>query len=245
MSTTREFRSEQRVTVITETGVDGGPNYVLVHGIGMGHRYWSDLDDVLASTGRVFALDLPGFGDAPEPAETLDMPASGDLLAELIEAEGIKRPILVGHSMGTQIVVEAVARHPHLTDCIVLIAPTVNPRERSAFMQGLRLLQDISLTKPRVMALGIFYYIKAGPRWYFKNLGVMLQHRVELTMPKVRARTLVIRGERDRLTPRSWARQVASLIPDARLVEVKGRGHETMITAGNTVARLIADHAGA
>ena len=51
MSRTREFRRGDAVTVITESGA-GRPTYVLVHGIGMGHRYWSDLADSLARAGR-------------------------------------------------------------------------------------------------------------------------------------------------------------------------------------------------
>lgn len=194
MSETREFVSEGRTTIVTISGVDGGPDYVLVHGIGMGHRYWSTLADTLAETGRVYALDLPGFGDAPEPEHALDMAASGDLLAQLVRHFGLSRPVLVGHSMGAQIVAEAVARHPDVSDCVVLIAPTVNRRERSGIMQALRLLQDVSLSNPKVMRLGLMYYAMAGPRWYFKKLGLMLEHRIEDALPRVSARTLVIRG---------------------------------------------------
>jgi pimeloyl-ACP methyl ester carboxylesterase len=69
---------------------------VLVHGIGMGHRYWSDLADALARTGRVLALDLPGFGDAPEPEHPHSMPESGDYLAALLEGEDLHDVVLVG-----------------------------------------------------------------------------------------------------------------------------------------------------
>ncbi|MEI5582814.1 MULTISPECIES: alpha/beta hydrolase [unclassified Agromyces] len=244
MSLTREFRRGDGVTVITESGNGDGPVYVLVHGIGMGHRYWSELADALARAGRVLALDLPGFGEAPEPERPLTMSQSGEYLAELIEAEGLDRPVvLVGHSMGTQIVAETAAQRPDLVASVVLIAPTVNPRERSAVVQGLRLLGDPSLLRPRVVALGIRSYLQAGPRWYFGKLRQMLDHRIELVLPDVAARTLVIRGEHDRLAPRPWAEQVALMLPHGRYVEVPDRGHETMVTAGDRVADLIARHA--
>ena len=241
-STTREFHSKQRVTVITESGKHTGPGYVLVHGIGMGHRYWSALADELGKTGRVYALDLPGFGDAPEPPEPLDMRASGDLLAELVTAERIEHPVLIGHSMGTQIVVEAAARHPEVSDCIVLIAPTVNASERTVHQQAWRMLQDLVHAKPRVLLVGLVYYVKTGPRWYIKKLRTMMAHRVESTMPHIRARTLVIRGENDGVCPRDWVRRVATIIPHADMREVAGRGHETMITGAEPVAKLIVRH---
>ncbi|NYD67726.1 alpha/beta fold hydrolase [Agromyces atrinae] len=243
MSTTRSFSSGDRTMIITETGDVDGPSFVLLHGLGMGQRYWSELADRLAETGRVYALDLPGFGDAPEPPEPLDMAASGDFVAHMISEEKLENVVLVGHSMGSQVAVEAAARHPHLVERLVLIAPTVNPHERTAAKQALRMLQDASLSQPRVFAIGAFYYLKAGPRWYIKKLRTMLAHHVEETMPRIVDETLVIRGEKDRLVPRDWADEVVRLIPHARLVEVRGRGHETMITAGEQVARLIAEFA--
>ncbi|HEY1104750.1 MAG TPA: alpha/beta hydrolase, partial [Agromyces sp.] len=243
MATTRDFRSGGRVTRITRSGRDDGPGYVLVHGIGMAHEYWSGVATELGRSGTVYALDLPGFGDAPQPDEPLTIRGAGDLLADLVRAEGIAEPVLVGHSAGAQAVAEAAAWHPELFDRIVLIGPTVNPRERTARKQALRLLQDLSLTRPKVLGLGIVSYAKAGIGWYLESLPPVMEHRMELTLPRVPARTLVIRGQHDRLVPRDWAERVARLVPDGRYAEVPGRGHETMITAGARVADLIARHA--
>jgi pimeloyl-ACP methyl ester carboxylesterase len=243
MSVTREFRRGDGVTVITESGIAGGRTFVLVHGIGMGHRYWSDLAEALAREGRVLALDLPGFGDAPDTEHPLSMPESGEYLAALLEGEDLHDVVLVGHSMGAQIVAETAARHPERVGAVVLIAPTVNPRERSAALQALRLLQDESMSKPKVLALSLRSYLQAGPRWYFAKLRLMIAHRVEDALPKVSAPALVIRGEDDHVSPRGWAQQVSRLLPRGRYVEVPHRGHETMVTAGEQVAKLISAHA--
>jgi pimeloyl-ACP methyl ester carboxylesterase len=240
---TTEFRSRERVTVIAESGVRTGPSYILLHGIGMGRRYWGDLTDALGATGRVYALDLPGFGDAPEPEAPLDMQQSGDLIAELVSHLRIADPVLVGHSMGSQVAVEAAARHPDVFDCVVLISPTVNPDERGARVQAVRLVQDLWGAQARVLGYGLVYYVKAGPRWYFKTLRTMMDHRVEKTMPHVKARTLVVRGSEDKLCPRSWVDRIIAAIPRSRLVEVHGTGHEVMMTNGRTVAAHIARHA--
>ncbi|WP_022892229.1 alpha/beta hydrolase [Agromyces subbeticus] len=243
MATTRVFRSGEWVTLITRTGIDDGPDYVLVHGIGMAHEYWSDVAEALGRTGTVYALDLPGFGEAPEPEHPPSMPAAGDLLAELVRAERIERPVLVGHSAGAQVVAEAAARHPELFPCIVLIGPTVNPRERTVAKQAGRLAQDLVLAHPKVLTLGLVSYAKAGAGWYLESLAPVMEHEIERTLPKITADTLVIRGERDRIVPRDWAKQAAALVPNGRYAEVPGRGHETMITAGPLVADLIARHA--
>ena len=62
-------------------------------------------------------------------------------------------------------------------------------------------------------------------------------------MPHVTARTLIVRGSEDKLCPRSWVDRIVAAIPGSRLVEVRGTGHEVMMTNGKTVARLIARHA--
>jgi pimeloyl-ACP methyl ester carboxylesterase len=240
---TSEFRSREHVAVVTESGTGAGPSFVLLHGIGMGRRYWGTLTDTLGQHGRVYALDLPGFGDAPEPETRLDMHQSGDLIAELVKYRRIGDPVLVGHSMGAQVAVEAAARHPDLFDRVVLISPTVNPEERGARIQALRLVQDLWGAQLRVIGFGLVYYLKAGPRWYFKTLRTMMAHRVEDTMPRVLADTLVVRGSEDFLCPRGWVDRIVRIIPTARLVQVPGTGHEVMMTNGRTVGTLIAHHA--
>ena len=243
MATTREFRSGEHVVVIRESGVADGVQYVLVHGLGMAHEYWDGVADALESTGTVCAIDLPGFGDAPAPSEPLGISESGELLAELLVAEGIRPAVLVGHSTGAQVVAETAARHPELVDRLVLIGPTVNPRERTLAKQSMRFLQDIAVMNPRVLAQGLASYAEAGPRWYVANLQPMLEHRIELVLPEIAAPTLVIRGERDRIVPRYWGEEVAALTPDGHYVEVPGRGHEAMVDTGRRVAWLIARHA--
>lgn len=243
MATTREFRSGDRVVLIRESGIAGGPDYVLVHGLGMAHEYWDGLADVLEESGTVYALDLPGFGDAPEPPRPLSMAESGELVAELIAAEGLDHPVLIGHSTGAQVVSETAARHPDLVDRIVLIGPTVNPRERSLGLQTLRFLQDIALVNPKTLALGLAAYAEAGPKWYAANLRPMLQHRMELTLPRIEAETLVVRGEHDHIVPRYWAEEIAALVPSGRFAEVPGRGHDTMVVSGRQVGDLIVRHA--
>lgn len=239
----RSFFSGDVQMVLTESGTVGGPVFVLVHGIGMGHRVFRDLAEKLGETGRVYAVDLPGFGDSPEPPKAHSMQESGDLIAEFMRGEGLYGAVLVGHSMGTEVVVEAVARHPEITNRIVLIAPTVNARERTAAWQSWRMVQDLFGESPKVIWLGLIQYAKAGPFWFIRKLRIMLDHEVEATYPRVAASALVLRGEKDKVCPRDWVTQVTRLLPDATMREIAGRGHEAMIRSPQPVASMIIDHA--
>ncbi|WP_395244775.1 alpha/beta fold hydrolase [Agromyces sp. MMS24-K17] len=243
MAHTRWFRRGDRVVRIVESGRPDAPPIVLVHGLGMAHEYWQDLVDALGSNARVLALDLPGFGDSPDPAEPLSMPEAGALLGELLDEEQLVAPTLVGHSTGAQVVTETAAQRPALVGRVVLIGPTVDPRERTVPMQASRFLQDLSLTNPKVLAVGLHSYVEGGIAWYVRNLRPMIEHRIELALPAVESPTLVIRAEHDRIVPRDWGLEVARLVPGVRYVEVPGRGHETMVTGAPIVADLIARHA--
>ncbi|HEX6366348.1 MAG TPA: alpha/beta fold hydrolase [Agromyces sp.] len=243
MATTREFRRGEHAVIVRQSGIAGGPDYVLVHGLGMAHGYWDPVAELLEPTGTVYALDMPGFGDAPEPHRPLTMAESADLIADLLATEGITRAVLVGHSTGAQVVAEAAARHPELVERVVLIGATVNPRERSLVKQAARFLQDLLVVDPRVVITGLSLYVKAGPRWFVANLRPMLDHRMEQALPQISAATLVIRGETDAVVPRYWGEEMAALAPKGRYAEVPGRGHDTMVVSGRRVGEMIAQDA--
>lgn len=218
---------------------DAARTFLLVHGIGMGRAIFDDLSGHLVRDGaRTIAVDLPGYGDAPEPARVLTMQRTADLLAAYLRAAGDAPVVAVGHSMGSQVVAELAARHPQLVERAVLIGPTVNRRERTARQQILRLAQDIAIESPRVIAIGAREYLRAGPNLRGK-FRAMLVHRPEDAYPRVLAPTLVIRGEEDYVCPRSWCRLVIAALPDATSVEIAGHGHETMIRDAEASASAI------
>jgi len=242
--TVRRVHAGGYEVVTTDTDKVGERTFLLVHGIGMGIAYFAELSQALESHGRVVAIDLPGFGDAPEPRNALSMAQMGKVLIDFVMVEGLGRPVLVGHSMGTQVVAEAAAQRPDLFDELVLVAPTVNLHERSIARQAWRMMQDLFGESPRVLLIGVQNYAKTGPRWFLKKLRSMMEHPIEDTLPQIQAHTLVIRGKRDPVCPHGWVEEVTALIPGASMVEVDGRGHETMVKDGECVAQYILTHVG-
>ncbi|GAA5202584.1 alpha/beta fold hydrolase [Microbacterium jejuense] len=224
-------------TMIVERTGDGGPVYVLVHGIGMGRSVFRELVRQLHD-GEVVTVDLPGYGEAPEPVRVLTVERTADLVAAFLR-ERVGRPaVLVGHSMGAQVALEVAVRHPSTVDRFVLVGPTVDPSARTAPRQLWRLLRDIAVESPRVIGRGAREYVRAGPRLRAK-FRAMLVHRPERVLRRAHAAALVIRGEDDLVAPHAWCRRVADELPDGRLVEIAGHGHETMIRDAAPAARLI------
>jgi pimeloyl-ACP methyl ester carboxylesterase len=231
-------------TLVAESAGTGPQVFVLMHGLGMGRSVFGDLtghllpDDGARARRTVIAVDLPGYGEAPEPVRTLTMERTADLVAAFLAQRNLAPVILIGHSMGTQVAVEVAARHPSLVRRIVLVAPTVDPRARTVAKQLFRLARELLIESPRVIRIGAREYVRAGPNLRTK-LHAMLVHRPENTYPRVIAPALILRGEDDRVAPRQWCEFVARTLPDARLVEVPAHGHETMIRDAEPAARAI------
>lgn len=225
-------------TLIAEERGAGETVFLLVHGIGMGRKVFGDLTTLLAEHGRVVAVDQPGYGDAPEPPRTPTMERTADLLAAFVRSRGYGPVVVVGHSMGSQVSTELAARHPGLVARLVLVAPTVDERARRALPQLTRLARDLAAESPKVLFLGAREYLRAGPNLR-RKLKAMLVHRPEDAYPRVDAPALVLRGEKDPVSPPEWCRRVVALLPDASFAEVVGHGHETMIRDPEPAARLI------
>lgn len=220
-----------------------GRTFVLVHGIGVSSWYFQPLAAELSKTGNVCLIDLPGYGRSPNPRRTVSIEMHAEVLVGALVGEGIHDPVLVGHSMGTQVVSRLVVDHPEITDRLVLLAPTTNPVERTLGTQARHLLVDLTRESTSAnVIVTVDYLFRCGIPYYLSQVPNLLEDHIEDRLAMVRAKTLVVRGDRDPIVPREWANRVAALIPNAVSREVVGP-HVIMHSDPVGTARLIVDHA--
>ncbi|ALD13979.1 hydrolase [Clavibacter capsici] len=226
---------------ISTLGSAGDRAFVLVPGIGVSSDYFERLAPRLDAHGTVHALDLPGFAGVRHPGRSLAIREYADLVGAAIDELGLDDPVLVGHSMGTQVVADLAARRPDLST-LVLIGPVVDRSARSVPVAALRFLRS-SLHEPRrIQVLAVRAYLVCGVRWFLRVLPRMMRYPIEARLPEIRASTLVIRGEHDAVAPRAWVEEMGRLLPRARLWEIPGAAHSVMHDHADEVARLCIAH---
>ncbi|MBW3608025.1 MAG: alpha/beta fold hydrolase [Actinobacteria bacterium] len=100
-----------------------GPVVVFLHGLSGCWQNWLESIPPLAGDHRVIAIDLPGFGESPMPAEPISVSGYARTVVDLLDALGVPEATIVGNSMGGFVGCEIAIRFPARVQRLVLVAP--------------------------------------------------------------------------------------------------------------------------
>jgi pimeloyl-ACP methyl ester carboxylesterase len=203
----------------------GAPPVVLVHGLGVSSSYFRPLLRVLAGRADVVAPDLPGFGRTPGPRDALGIDELADALASFLDSVGLERSLVLGNSLGCQVVVDVALRRPELTGALALVGPTVDPAAPHLSQQAARLVVDGLREHPLAVPGLVADYLRVGPRRIIGTARATLRDGIEEKLPRVAVPAVVIHGSRDPLSPARWCEHVTRLLPDASMVTIRGAAH--------------------
>ena len=223
-----------------------GRGVVLLHGAGGNGQAWNLQRRALGEEHFCCALDLPGHGRSEgQASDSVD--AYADVVMGFLDAVGIARAALVGHSMGGAIAQVCALSCP---DCVEALVPVGSGAKMSVAPMIFAVLREAPETfaeAAREFAFGN----GAAPAMREAILG-FLDPRVALTdfvacdrfdvrerLGDIRARTCVVVGAEDRMAPPKWARFLAERIPGAEYHEVPGAGHMAMIEKAEAVTAIL------
>lgn len=217
------------------------PVFVLLHGIGMSHRYFYRLARVLSEHGDVYALDLPGFGATPRPERPLSVEENAAVVADALDDLKISSCVVIGHSMGSQFATELAVTRPDLVSHTVLVGPVVDPGRRSVLWQAAALSLDTGKEAPVANTLVFTDYLRAGPRWYFAMVPVMMAYPTLERVALVDSPVLVVRGTRDPIAQSGWCHELADAAIAGQCIEIPGQAHVVQHGAPRDVTHAIVE----
>ena len=241
------------------------PTVVFVHGALNDHSVWILQTRYLANHGwNVLAPDLPGHGkSAGTPARTVE--AAADFVLALMDAAGLARAALVGHSFGSLIALEVASRAPGRVSHLML-AGTAFPMKVSPALLDTSLKEPLkaidmvnvfshSMLAPPPSALGPGTWLYGGSRALMRRIlagnpevnlfytgfkACDVYTRGEAAMQKVEAPTLFLVGKRDQMTPPKAAQSLIGKAANGKVVMIDA-GHQMMFEAPDAVLFALRD----
>jgi pimeloyl-ACP methyl ester carboxylesterase len=250
-----------------------GPPILFSHGVTLSSRTWAKQFDSIPAAGfRALAFDGRGHGESTvgDTGHSIDNLAAD--VRSVLETLDLRGAVLVGHSMGGMAMQAFAIRHPDiaLARASGLVLLSTAARTVTSDVRRLRgPLERVTGAVPNVGAimrqqnLGLLIarlgfgdaphpsHVEATRQMLAACSRETLREAsrailsLDLTpgLPSITLPTLVIVGTADVITPPRDSRQIASLIPDANLVEFPGAGHMLMYERAAEVDQLILDFA--
>ena len=244
---------------------------LLLHGQPGGARDWHRVVEAIAGRATVIVADRPGW-DAHSAAT--DLAGNARAASALLDAHGVKRATIVGHSFGGAVACWLAAHAPERVSALVLAAPSANaaslyrmdrwlasPLAGSVASAATLAATGVTLgahrTRRRLAAklqVDESYLEESGRVLRTRNAwrSFVAEQRVlvsqlpalESRLSEISAPTAIVVGTEDRVVAPRAASQLATQIPGARLSLVDGAGHLLPLLAPGPLAELILDPTG-
>jgi len=241
-------------------GEPAGALVVLVHGGGANGHWWAHLAPMLASSFHVVAFDFRGHGESDFPAEIRPGDFERDLHA-LLDHLGAPEPVLVGHSMGGEIVLRVAAAGRVRPRALVLVdlARGGSPRGRRLVRRALTIRHayptlEEAVSRFRFVPPAIHadealrkaiaarsVHRETDGRWSFKADPKWLDavptgpvREADITCP-----ALLLRGSESGLCSEEGAKTLVAALPRGRLATLPRAGHHVHLDAPEATAREI------
>ncbi len=235
-----------------------GPDLVLLHGWALHGGMWGPWLDELVLHARLHLVDLPGHGYSPWSHDLAGLPDLARTVSQIVPPGAA----LVGWSLGGMIALELAWQEPRRASALVLLATTPKfvagddwPHGMEAtvldeFARGLAedhrgtvqtflALQargdERSLETLRLLRQNLDAHGPPDPRALAAGLQLLRMADLRGVLPGISLPTLVIAGQRDKLTPAAAGRALAGALPTAEFVEITHGGHAPFLSHGRQV----------
>lgn len=233
------------LTIHYRTAGEGMP-LVLLHGLGNNSGSWSKQLAGLQNQFQVIAWDTPGYGESSDPEpEFRTFRELAVMLKGFLDALGLRKVFLLGHSMGSTLAMQFCSMYPEYVEALILAAstrgglanPERNERKLKNRLHNIENLLPEELAKRRtpdmfsrfaseeVIAEAMRIMSQVRPAGY-RSVAYSLYHADQTPLlSSIKMPTLLLCGEDDTVTPVGESRMVEQGIQGSRLELIAQAGH--------------------
>lgn len=235
-----------------------GKPLIILHGWGSSKRVMLPVAKGLAAHRCSYVLDLPGFGDSPEPVRSWSIDDYADAVQSFIESLDADKVDVLVHSFGGRIMLKLCARDfgkAHIDKVLITGGAGMKPKRsfkfyvkkytaktlKAPFMILPASLKDKALGWLRTTAL----WKSLGSSDYSKLSGVMretfvksVSEYLESSLSKIPHEVLLLWGENDEATPVYQAKRIEQGIEKAALVIIEDAGHYAFLDKPKQFIRI-------
>ncbi|MDG6901252.1 MAG: alpha/beta hydrolase [Nitrososphaerota archaeon] len=207
---------------------------VFIHGAGGNNLLWKRTMSFFSGDGTAYAVDLPGHPSGEIACKSVTDYA--EAVHSFIAEKGIRKPAVCGHSMGGAISLTLALDHPEDVGSLILVDTGAKLGVLPKLVEGLRdqplgAIERI-ITPMSFHSLGLEVARESRTALSVSNLPVFLNDYlacngfdVRNRLPQITARTLIICGESDRMTPPKWSHFMNASIPNSSAYFIREAGH--------------------
>ena len=225
-----------------------GPPLLYLHGA-VGQKGWAPFLDRLSQTFTVYAPVMPGYGSARGLDHLADLTDLTLYNLELLNQLGVARPHIVGHFLGGMVAAEMAAFSPPSVNRLVLVSPAGVWRDEEPVADLLalnanELSERLTATPDGAAALDGLADELARDRMQDiaaagKFLWPLPDRGLHRRAYRIKAPTLILWGEQDRINPPSYADDFQNMIVRSQTSTVSNAGHLLMLEQPDAFSHVV------
>lgn len=227
------------------------PSAVFIHGAQNDHSVWALQTRYFAHHGfNVLALDLPGHGRSKGPAKQSVAEMAAWVLA-VLDAAGVEKAVLIGHSMGSLIALEAAGMAPQRVAGLAMVGTTYPMKVSDALLGTSRDNEQAAIDMVNIFSHssmaqkpscpGPGFSVMGGARRLMQRMSAINPQQLFYTdfyacnayanglaaAEKVSCPVLFLFGAKDMMTPARSTKTLTAALAHGKIVEVDA-GHQMM-----------------
>jgi non-heme chloroperoxidase len=226
-----------------EQGDGGGTPVLMLHGLSDSHHSFDLLRPLLPRVWRAMALTLRGHGLSDKPEAGYEMPSLARDVAAFMDAMGVERAVLVGHSLSTAVTLQTAADFPERVAGVALIGAFADPggnpgvselhQAVSAFEDAAdpafaREFQESTLANPipeRLLELFVAETLRMPAHAWRDVVDGFVGFDPCAAAARCRAPAIIAWGDKDAFCPREDQLRLRDALCSSRLFTLANVGH--------------------